>query len=88
MKKFTTIIKEAQKTFTVYKLDPNSRKLSNKEHLNNNELDEWMEKVKNKFSRILVVEDNSKKYIIYDRTQNKWKIVQKGKDIKSYLDSM
>ena len=75
MKTFNEILKEATKMFTVYKMDANSGKLSNKEHLNQNELDAWMNN--SKFPTILVIEDNSKKYIVYDHDGNKFVATKK-----------
>lgn len=76
MKNFRTIL-EQMKMFTVYRMNANSGKLSNKEHLNDDELDQWMSD--NDFATILVIEDNSKKYIVYDNVNGKYKIVKKGK---------
>ena len=52
--------------FTVHKIDING-KLSNKEHLNNDELDHWMVKALHTFNKIRVEQDLTGKVIVYEK---------------------
>jgi hypothetical protein len=65
--------------YTVYKIEQNG-KLSNKEHLNDNELDKWMEKVHDKFANIRV-ERNDGNWVEYTSSGSKYVIKKKGKGI-------
>jgi len=62
--KFKEFLQCAHKLFTVYKVELDGS-LSHKEHLNADELDTWMSNIYGKFTTVKVIEDNSKKEIIY-----------------------
>lgn len=51
-------------TFTAYKVELNGT-LSNKEHLNFDELDYWMESKHGKFATVSIVRDQDSKRVTY-----------------------
>lgn len=60
-------------TFTAYKVELNGT-LSNKEHLNFDELDSWMESKHGKFAIVAIVRDQDAKRVTY--TDNGVKFVR------------
>ena len=58
-------------TFTVYKVEINGS-LSNKEHLNHDELDSWMDAKYGKFATVLAVRDQDGTSVRYTDNGNSW----------------
>lgn len=62
--------------YTVYEVDIDNNCL-NKEHLNANELDDWMDLALERFATVKVVRSDEK-FIIYDLYDLGWTIRQRG----------
>ena len=62
--------------FTVYQVSRN--RLTNKEHLNSNELDRWMESVYGKYATVKVVHDKTGKFVVYTDNGTEFKAIEKG----------
>jgi len=71
--------------YTVYKIEQNG-KLTNKEHLNDNELDKWMDKVYGKFVNIKV-ERNDGRWIEYTDDGKKF-VIKKKSDKKGIKEDI
>lgn len=67
-------------SYTVYKKDLNSGKLSHKEHLDNSsELEDWMEKAYGKHVTILVRRDTDGNEVTYTDNGQKFEVIDKKK---------
>lgn len=80
MLKYKDILKEMKYSYTTYKLDINSGKLSNRENLDDlDELNDFMYKIRNKFPSLLIIQDQNNKYKIMTHNGKDFEEIQNGK---------
>jgi hypothetical protein len=65
--------------YTVCQIDVLGR-LVNKEHLNHNELDVWMENIYGQYAKIRV-ERSDGKWVVYEDNGSNWEVIHKGNSI-------
>jgi|15BtaG_2_1085339.scaffolds.fasta_scaffold02123_12 hypothetical protein len=62
--------------YTVYKIGLNES-LSHKEHLNADELDQWMHDVYGRFAKVMVIRDDGR-YVVYTDNGSSFEKIKRG----------
>ena len=62
--------------FTAYQVSLNG--LTNKVHLNGDELDSWLESVYGKYATVKVVQDMTGKFVVYTDNGTEFDAIEKG----------